>query len=945
MQQLFAESNISIARTLRNFAIFCVASILAGCGGDDTERGNGIKLAAKAVVVSTDVNIVAITKVDERRVSRTVFDYDFKVTAKNNQPKDLSGVVLTLQSVGFGATIIDGNATIGDIASGATAVSRDIITIRQDRTQEFEVSALVWQVSISPPDPEVPGILLPGIAETKAIDAVPEYEATRTATDLATAQATPDSPLYYNSQLQAVISSIATVADVNRALATVGARIVWSMERNRVVTLQIPKQANLSALQAVAKQLEETNAFESVSVYFIPEPSALPANVTVNEAVTGVGPILNQMAARMYAAWNTASGDTSEANIGVIVADYFGRGPATELVGPATGFLSLGTECQLASDPCSHGYHVLGILGGNFGGLPTPHGQVTGSLPRNLPLSIIDLSASPYNIMFWDNLRKLIAIEIRKNPERKFVVNFSLAYCNKRGGCSNLDMATKDAKAWRYWARGIYISSTKSFFDWDSKVFQVSAAGNNYGFDASIASPMNGAALLPAFIDEGDHSSVPPLANSLVVEARGAEADTVPYSSCRVPKAEYSNIGGNIAGVGTDVFSYTGPTSTGRKNGTSMATPQVAGIVAWMMAVRPDWPLSDIKYRIAHVRAATDTCTDDAPMVDAYAALLSLDKSLDDAPVRMALLRATATGSVSAAEKFTFSDAKEFLKTYFPGHYGMPAPIGKPDFSRFDLNGDGYSGDISRKKPFDLQFNGSNMEFVPETLSNYPNLSPIELLESAVTDFEILCYYVNSSLFDPAGRAEFDRELDEISKDIIPSRVISCGSRKVILKINNTFAGWEGLPATITMSNFVPRFPANSQGNSTTCTNQGEPAGERGTPFFSRLVPSIFPIHAAIDVIGVPTHIGRSSNRRNCSSFFATSGNQVWINATARTVFGFGGAVVSDWEYQVRYSNGDPNNFNAGKQCTVGVVPGSGVFSASFEASSCSHTVTATIKE
>jgi hypothetical protein len=249
-----------------------------------------------------------------------------------------------------------------------------------------------------------------------------------------------------------------------------------------------------------------------------------------------------------------------------------------------------------------------------------------------------------------------------------------------------------------------------------------------------------------------------PLTNGLVVENR-----TTTIGPTGIPMigalSSTSTIQGNIAAVGTNVFSFLGPESrlpksTGVLSGTSMAAPQVAGLAGSMLAIRPSLSAQDIVSKVIQARFIEDNSP--TPAIDAYAAVLSLDASLADAPARSALLM-PSSAQVSAGGTFGTSEAREFLKAYFPAIYGGSSPAGQLEFSHFDLNGDGYTGGAS-KKPFDLKFALGNEMFIAEKLAAYPNGRVVSLDESNVTDFEVLCYYIYSPLFS-GDIAEVERQL------------------------------------------------------------------------------------------------------------------------------------------------------------------------------------------
>src|SRR4051812_27780624 len=99
-----------------------------------------------SVDASADATVVSLIKQSETRIGRTVYDYVYKVQLQNGVDP-LNNVVATLPAAGPGTTIMDGSAIVGNMAANAVATPADTITIRQDRTFEFDASKLVWNVT------------------------------------------------------------------------------------------------------------------------------------------------------------------------------------------------------------------------------------------------------------------------------------------------------------------------------------------------------------------------------------------------------------------------------------------------------------------------------------------------------------------------------------------------------------------------------------------------------------------------------------------------------------------------------------------------------------------------------------------------------------------------------------------------------------------------------
>lgn len=903
-----------------------------------TSESLSSSVALALITETTDVRLKSLTKVSETRVGRTVFDYVFRVELTNAGSGALNNVKGLVTASGDGTTIIDAAVNVGNMSAGQTLTPADTITLRHDRTKTFQSTALVWSFTSESTLPAtVPGILLPGDPNDLASNHLQTYTAPRTDEDLRTIEV-PGDATYYRTQIYAAIARGATVGQVNNALNAVGGRIGFIESNSPVVTIQVPDPGSIAALEGIANALINSGAFESASLVAEAKPDAIPQdpqNVTQAQAVTSGGPVFHHLAARFGGLWSMRNLEVEpEAAAQLIVADYFGDGPVTGLAGAATGIQS-GFLCGAVK--CTHGYHVLGIVAGSFGGANSDPERVTGANPFPLKINVIDLSAiAPSRLMMEEFIVRGLKSIFTNGYATKYVLSMSLNTCDTAGvSCQTLERVTRSAELWRQRVRNIWpVLPVTAPFDYDRNVVQVSSAGNR-GPQASATqnSPWNAAVKL------GKLGAQDPLTNGLIVENRTATlVNGIPVVGQRAGK---STAGGNIAAVGENVYSFTGPASVGNLNGTSMATPQVAGLVGAMLAFRPALTPQDIVAKVTKIRFIDDPSS--APAIDAYAVMLSLDNNMTDAPVRKALLRASVTSPGAASQQLmNFADAQEFLKAYFPSAYGLPAKT-QPAFSRFDLNGDGHDGDLTKVLPFDMKFDGKNEAFKPTKIDGYSVGTVVELDEAAATDFQILCYYIQSPLFDASHKAAFDAELARLSQLPTVGRKVSCNDPMVVLEVKELVFGWSGLPATITLKDFVTPFPATFAGNSSTCTNQGASPGERGFPLFSASVPAPVQILAAITVNGVPwPNNGGAVNRRNCSSFYAADAQQVWINATGRAVFGFGGVAVSDWEYQVRYTNGLGG---VGKKCSVGTVPNSNFFAASFEATQCAHKVTAVVAE
>jgi hypothetical protein len=932
---------------------------LAGCGGaadpalSDT-RTTQLLSAATATAAVPQVVVSGLQKVGELRTGRTEFEYTFRITVKNQDRLAHNGVVATLTAAGAGAVIVQGRVAVGTLAAGASVMPAGLVTIRQDRMQAFNPAALAWQVTADDAPPELPGILVPGDAAAAAVTQLPDFIADLNAAQLTTADDPALAMRYYVSQLQAAIASSASVERVNAALVAEGARIVYSQQNASTITLGVPAAGSAAALRAVAQRLEDSGAFDAVGVIYIPVEMGLPRNVSAAMAVSPQGPLLHHIAAHAAPVW-PGQGEPLPAlkDVVVVIVDYFGAGTSPRLLKEVGS--TLHTEEFSSVDPGDHGYHVLGILAGGFGGAEDKIGSVTGILPANVDLHVIDLKpqvkgSGQYTVVdggktklvsWYVHMTHRLKQIIRAQPDKRYVVNFSLGYC--KGRCAELPQADQErlARVWRKFVREL---ATKAFMP-EEKILLVSAAGNNYGRQAGNASFFNAAVTFSVLKSAAPpYEQILPLNNGLVVENRKVSAVTGsrPLPDCL---SESSNIDGTIGAIGDQVYSFTGPDTAGFNSGTSMAAPQAAGLAAWMWGTRPDLTAPAIT-AILRARAyvpeglSKDPCRG-APMIDVMAALQALDREAPPAaPVRLRQLQPDKTTPQAV---FGMDDAEQFLKRIFPKGDGQTAANVAEYYSAYDLNGDGRVGDLNRAR-YDLKYDRpSTAAAAFEVLTAYPKGGATKLDEAGTTDFEVLCYYVNSDLFRETDRAAFDTRLKAIAAAI--GRPVSCGVvDQVELRVETGNPNWQGLPGTVLLSSFtlsdIARFiREGSPGN--TC------GGERGFPSFSATVDGAARLLAVSVVQGMPSTVGGPAiNRRPCSSFYAARSyaaglpDQVWINASGRAQR-FVDTQVTDWEYQIRYTNGDPRAPlpGAGKRCEVGLVPGSGVFSKHFDAV-CSHSLT-----
>jgi hypothetical protein len=219
-------------------------------------------------------------------------------------------------------------------------------------------------------------------------------------------------------------------------------------------------------------------------------------------------------------------------------------------------------------------------------------------------------------------------------------------------------------------------------------------------------------------------------------------------STGAVFESEFSNRNPHLHAVGYPVW---GVNDADNNRGTSLSAPQVAGLASYL------WLLSD-ELRSQPVSATWHAILDntrlvgsDVHLLDAYAAILSLDEpgpaTPASAPIRLALLDLDNNG------RFDEVDLEAFAVAILDSNGG-----GSPNWDRFDLNGDGITGGIGGAR-FDLDKTGSTRfgTSVYSTVSLEIEGSPVSFDETAVTDKDVLCYYAYSALYTGDETKRHDR--------------------------------------------------------------------------------------------------------------------------------------------------------------------------------------------
>ena len=518
----------------------------------------------------------------------------------------------------------------------------------------------------------------------------------------------------------------ATVGQVNALLRFAGGGITSSVRAFGVILVGIPDAGTAKALRAVAAALAKRPGVARVDLSPMAAEDALPPSVASPPTAAQRDAISQLLPTGIAAALNArAAADPQRAPL-IVVTDSFGgralssttfphidaahqSAPAEYTVGPKR-------VNGLRLTPSDHGYHVTGIALGDFANDGTPAGLVTGSLgirPRLLALDTI-------------------AGSIKTSMDA--MINAAEGATGPVILTSSLGLETNDsliaARLGAEWIAAVRRTNL------EVRVLHTVSAGND-GAAALDNSPWTKASLGRDFVDANDDPlQLDPLVNTLAVENLQESTDGSEF----VCLADTSNSGGHIATAGSDVYSFDRNGAPVDKSGTSMATPLMAGVAAFLWSIAPDITPAQLRTAISvNARTLSGCERQAAPVLDAYAAVLSLDQATlpgrTEYPVRMALL--DLTGDL----RFTEADLEQWAPKIDPARQAAAR-----DWSRHDLNGDGFTGG-GGKAGFDLDRVGS-FRGGQTTLGDVRfEVADRTLDERSLTDADILCFYAYSPLY------------------------------------------------------------------------------------------------------------------------------------------------------------------------------------------------------
>ena len=560
---------------------------------------------------------------------------------------------------------------------------------------------------------------LTGEASATALTSIGDVDADPRHED-ATISTTPEGVRVAREEIAVRVAGSATVQQVNLALDSVDGEIVGAIDGWQDLAVGIPDPGSLVALDALLTGLRGQPGIERAERAEIAETQEIPSGFASPLPSADALRLSHLFAMRMPAAWNARGAIDLADRPTLIVADQFGNGPLSSKV-DAT-YNSGDLHNRVTSSP--HGYHVVGIAASGFANDGTASGKVTGVFPATTRLHVLDVAEDTY---------QMVGVKITQAAQAldgKVVVNTSLGPITPTPDVQS-QLEGSD------WAQLV-----RSRQGLENRMLHAASAGNSAA-SAGLNSRWSNAAVR-SDLENAFGQQMDPLRNTLAVENISDTGAPDFEPGCL---ATTSNRGGTIAAVGTDVFSHLFGSQAGDVTGTSMSSPEIAGLAVFLWSIDPDLEAPELRELMVetarpplpHGNPGCGTDVPSAPRVDAYTAVLGLDQDTEPtkqtAPVRHAIVDFDADGT------FDEDDLESF------GNVSRP-DAGARDWSRQDLNGDGFTGG-TEKAPLDLDPTDTPAQGAPklEKVNLEIQGVNVEFDEANVTDMQALCYWAFSGLY------------------------------------------------------------------------------------------------------------------------------------------------------------------------------------------------------
>jgi hypothetical protein len=590
-------------------AVLLAAAIQVGCGGSgrpevvtEAVRTKARALSAPAIADTQTLElpgylspqVVGLTKVAERRVSRTVFDYDFVVQLKNGS-RALSNVQAVVTGSGAGTTILTAAAQVGEVPADATVTSTGKVTIRHDRAQPFSAAALAWAfrgVVTASKDPIIVRRADPAMIRT------------------------------LSGGQKVVMSQLVAVTDGSQSLdqdlamfGQLGAEVIGRVPEGNLYQLLVPSAVDEGTLVAALERVRTDGRIVGVSFNSIFDVAAGSGSYRPDDAfVSAQTDAL--IPANITVAWNTIRENFSyfdnqianKRQLKPVVVGVIDRGFTEDLTcemdfeklwGPEGGD-DHGLDVSSDGSVDTHGMHVAGIiaaLGNNRTDCAENRSQIAGVAWQARP-RVKAAKADHSLAVTLSHISRLARGDAR-------VINISLGP-DRRGDFSTeaRTMASFLKNVFRYYDFLLVFAAGNDFDEaiWRQPLANLFRPG--WGFD-----DVKSRVLIVANVDTSEPSSYLSSRNSGnpitdAIWSGNLKIGEVEALWCNDCGPSNYGVGVEIAAPGTNILSLgtaqnpgvARPSPSERvKSGTSMAAPLVSGVAATAMAINPTLAASQVK--------------------------------------------------------------------------------------------------------------------------------------------------------------------------------------------------------------------------------------------------------------------------------------------------------------------------------------------------------------
>jgi hypothetical protein len=683
--------------------------------------------------------------------------------------KDVDGLDLTMIASDFGQTDC-GGLCIGDF-NGDTNV--DVSDLKS-------FSANFGSIGCQGPNPN--GIPLPGNDGANAIDATRYFPPIG-------AEETDVVNRFLTTRLLAVIDPDATVAEVNAVLEQFDARIVGMTAGNGIVTLRIPRVATEAQAESLATQITKGEAFlfafPAYTVGVEPYDAGTTETVKASLPESGAKSIQHLIVLKMPAAWNAVGLALKNKNpITVLVPDQYANNTPHPEIPSQTFFdgsgLSFPHKENNTYATANHGFMASGILGASFDQTP-----VTGTSPD--PARLLRIISVRLGGLSWREVHQEIARSLPASPE-KVVLSTSLGYPAELEGLGGIGWKERALLA-LHWRSLIYFRAYR--------IFHATAAGNEGKYEGDVGEARFGSSFSSAHFfgpvsDMLEGKDISDEEREMFAEHTRDTLERRPGADSALPNvlvvgSSYrsglenptSSRGSEVRTVGSKILApcaladqvCDGNVAFYTHGGSSLSAPQVAGLSAYLWNLKPSASPEELIRIIKHAYDMSET----PGLVDAYMAVLALDQG-QSLVVRQDILDvAGATPTPGTNGKFDENDVELYLSKFKAHEEQRAGGAIDPDYSRFDLNGDGYTGgdNLVYATKFDL-----TADPVPEFTVFTRDIDGLafEFNEDVLTDCEVLLFYAYSPLYQ--GNPDKRQELK-----------VKCGPTNVVCDFEATVQG------------------------------------------------------------------------------------------------------------------------------------------------------------